>query len=82
MCQGCRQVLDREKLIKITKIDNKSLKINPNSKELGRSIYVCKKLDCIKALIKKKRIKTGLKFYDLDEIEKLEHKLLELFSDI
>ena len=54
-CQGCLEIKDRDELIKITKLPDGVLKINPNSKELGRSIYVCKNEECI-SLIKKKRV--------------------------
>ena len=57
LCQSCRKKINRDELIKITKINDETLKINPKSSELGRSLYVCKNLDCIKNLIKKKRIK-------------------------
>lgn len=70
-CQGCNKIFDRKELIKITKLKDGTLKINPTSKELGRSIYVCKNPDCIKNLIKKKRIKLGLKYSNSDEIEKI-----------
>ena len=47
-CQGCLKLIDRNELIKITKLTDGTLKINPNSKELGRSVYVCKNPECIK----------------------------------
>ncbi len=74
-CQGCNIKQNRDLMIKITKTI-KGLKINPNSKELGRSIYVCKNIECIKNLIKKKRIKTGLKYGNQEEISKIEQELL------
>lgn len=74
-CQGCNIKQNRDLMIKITKTP-KGLKINPNSKELGRSIYVCKNIECIKNLIKKKRIKTGLKYSNQEEISKIEQELL------
>lgn len=78
-CQACCKIQNRDELIKIVKLNNGELKINPNSKELGRSLYVCRNLECIKILIKKKRIKTALKFNDLEKIEKVEQELLGLF---
>ena len=63
-CQGCQKLFDRENLIKITKLQNDKIKINPNSKEIGRSVYVCANLECIKIFIKKKKLKTALKYYD------------------
>ena len=74
-CQGCQKIFDRIGLIKITKLQNGKLKINPNSKELGRSIYVCKNTECIKQIIKKKKIKNILKFSNLEEIERIENEL-------
>ena len=78
-CQACQKVVDRNDLIKITKLQNGTLKINPNSKELGRSVYVCKNVDCIKLFIKKKRIKTSLKYSNMDEISRVEEELKSLF---
>lgn len=74
-CQGCAESFNRDELIKITKLPDNTLKINPTNKELGRSIYVCKNAQCIKQLIKKKRIKTALKYSNVDEISKIEEKL-------
>lgn len=74
-CQGCSQVKNIDELIKITKLQNGSLKINPSSKELGRSVYVCKNADCIKNFIKKKRLKAALKDVCQKEIEKTEFEL-------
>ena len=76
-CQGCNTKKDRSEMIRITKLAD-CLKINPNSKELGRSIYVCKNPECIKALIKKKRIKQGLKYSKIEEIKKTEQELLNM----
>lgn len=81
-CQACGEVKNRDEMIKITKLDNNTLKINPSSKELGRSAYVCKNEDCIKCLIKKKRIKNALKFQNQDEIIRVERELQEHFRYI
>ncbi|MBQ4647468.1 MAG: YlxR family protein [Candidatus Gastranaerophilales bacterium] len=74
-CQGCLSLIERNELIKITKLQNGKLKINPNSKELGRSVYVCPKEECIKNFIKKKKLKTALKFSNMEEISKIEEEL-------
>lgn len=80
LCQSCRKETNRDELIKITKINDETLKINPKSSELGRSLYVCKNLDCVKNLIKKKRIKSALKFSNQNEIERIEKELLDMFE--
>lgn len=78
-CQSCNIKKDRNLMIKITKLKD-GLKINPSSKELGRSMYVCSNVECIKKLIKKKRIKNALKYYNQEEIEKIEQELLRLIE--
>ncbi len=78
ICQSCRQEKQRCDLIKITKLKDGTLKINPNSNELGRSAYVCKNLDCIQVLIKKKKLKSALKYSDFETITKIEQELLKL----
>lgn len=73
-CQGCNQTLDRNDLVKITKLKNGMIKINPSSTELGRSVYVCKNMDCVKNFIKKKRLR-NLKINNTSEILKIEEEL-------
>jgi len=77
-CQGCLKLINRDELIKITKLPNGELKINPNSKELGRSVYLCKNAECLKIFIKKKKLKTALKYLNMDEILKIEEELKKL----
>ena len=74
-CQSCTKLINRDELIKITKLQNGLLKINPNSNELGRSVYVCKNSECIKLFIKKKKIKTALKYSNQEEILRIEEIL-------
>ena len=74
-CQGCFNLINRNELIKITKLKDGTLKVNPSKYELGRSIYVCKNEECIKNLIKTKGIKRGLKFSDGEIIKETEEKL-------
>ncbi len=78
-CQGCGKILDRNSLIKITLSEGK-LYINPNSKILGRSMYICADFNCIKVAIKKKRIYSALKFKNFDEILQVEKLLQEMVS--
>ncbi|MBR3604879.1 MAG: YlxR family protein [Candidatus Gastranaerophilales bacterium] len=77
-CQGCQKLIDRNELIKITKLQNGTLKINPTKKELGRSVYVCKNIECIKTFIKKKKLKTALKVSNIEEIARIEAELNSL----
>ena len=79
-CQSCRNSQDRDLMIKITKTKD-GLIINPNSKQIGRSMYVCKNTECIKNLIKKHKIKSALKYSNMDEIEKIEQKLKDFIEE-
>ncbi len=79
-CRGCFEIKNRNDLIKITKLSDNSLKINPLSNELGRSVYVCKNINCVKLLIKKKGIKSALKYSNKKEIERIEQELLNKFN--
>ena len=81
-CASCKTIKNRAELIKITKLQNNLLKINPTSKELGRSIYICKNPDCIKKFIKKKLIKVGLKYSSQAEIERIEAELTEIAANL
>lgn len=74
-CRGCNQIKDRNELIKITLVDNELI-LNPNSKQVGRSVYICNNASCIKALIKNKGIKKALKFNNEDKIKEIEALLL------
>ena len=75
-CAACKTLKNRCELIKITKLQNGRLKINPTSKELGRSVYVCKDTECIKKFIKKKALKIALKYSNQSEIERIEGELM------
>lgn len=80
MCQACRKEFSRDELIKITKLADGSLKINPNSSELGRSVYLCKNLECLKIFIKKKRLRGALKYNNQEEILRIEALLSEIIN--
>ncbi len=74
-CQACFEVKNRAELIKITKLKDGTLKINPKTNEIGRSAYICKNPDCIKQFIKKHKLKKALKYSNAKEIEKIELEL-------
>ncbi len=78
-CRGCKNIKNREEMIKITLFDN-SLFINPNSKTTGRSVYVCKNAACINNFIKNKGIKRGLKFNNGEIIKETEENLKKILN--
>lgn len=80
-CLACNKVTTRENLIKITRLKEGTLKINPTSKEIGRSVYVCKNSQCIKEFIKRKKLR-ALKSDSQSEILKIEEMLKNIVSEI
>lgn len=61
-CASCREIKNKEDLIKITKdFKTNEIKINQENKVQGRSVYLCKNLECIEKAFKKNRIEQLLK---------------------
>ena len=82
-CQGCGKTADRDNLIKITKSSKTGeVRINPNSKFIGRSIYLCKNLDCLKQIIKKKKIQREFKIKTQEEMDFLIIELTDLINTL
>ena len=60
-CISCRKQLLRENFVRLTKTHDpisgsEKIVINPNSFQLGRSVYLCKSTSCINIAIKEKKI--------------------------
>ena len=82
-CQGCGKTADRDNLIKITKSSKTGeVRINPNSKFIGRSIYLCKNLDCLKQIIKKKKIQREFKIKTQEEMDFLIIELTDFINTL
>ncbi len=79
-CQACMKIQDKKQMIKITKTQNGEIIINPNSKQIGRSCYVCKNSECLKIFIKKKRLQKSLGVKDIKMVEEIENSLKKLFG--
>lgn len=60
-CVFCRTYKSKEDLIRITKSQDGSIKINNNSDVTGRSVYICKNAECVQNALKKKKIEGSLK---------------------
>lgn len=61
-CISCKTFQEKENLIRITK-DYKDgiVKLNQASSYQGRSVYICKKQECLENAVKKKKIEYLLK---------------------
>ena len=61
-CCFCKEIKDKQDLIRITKdYLSGEIKINTENKIQGRSVYICKNLECIENALKKKKIESFLK---------------------
>ncbi len=70
-CAVCKKYKIKSELIRITKdYTSGELKINNNSDTFGRSVYICKKEDCIDKALKKKKIEYYLKSNISDSLKK------------
>lgn len=80
-CISCRELKNREEMIKITRYEN-HLIVEPDSKTMGRSAYICKNDECIKKMVKSKGIKRNLKFNNDVVIKQTEEKIIQKFSGL
>ena len=55
-CAACNALKSRDNFIKITVNKSKEIKIMPDSKFFGRSVYICKNSECVQKALKKNRI--------------------------
>lgn len=61
-CASCREIKNKEDLIKITKdFKTNEIKVNQENEVQGRSVYLCKNLECVEKAFKKNRIEALLK---------------------
>ena len=60
-CTTCRQALPKRDLLALTKLKSGIVIVNYDQKSAGRSIYVCKKKDCLKSFLKNAKQRTFLK---------------------
>ena len=60
-CVFCREYKPKEELIRITKTQDGNIEINGDGKIVGRSVYICKKTECLQNALKKKKIEGSLK---------------------
>lgn len=60
-CVSCREYKQKNELIKITKSTDGTIKINNDNSSVGRSVYICKKEECVQNALKKKKLEHSLK---------------------
>lgn len=72
-CVGCDQFKEKIELIRVmSETSSSNIIVNPNNNTFGRSVYVCKNLNCIENAFKKMKISKFLKKkVDVDVKEKI-----------
>lgn len=68
MCIACRCMKPKSTLIKIVKNKDGSIDIDANYNKDGRGAYICKNVDCLELLNKKKLLNKAFKSNIDDEI--------------
>jgi len=61
VCMVCKQKKPKEELIRLVRIPEGKIELDPTGKKLGRGAYLCKESECIKKAIKTKRLERTLK---------------------
>lgn len=61
-CCFCKSIMNKQDLIRITKdYTDGDVKINKNNEVQGRSVYICKKKECLENALKKRKLEVFLK---------------------
>lgn len=55
-CIGCNEKKDKKQLIRIVKNKENEISIDRTGKAEGRGAYICNNVECLKKLIKSKRL--------------------------
>lgn len=61
MCIACKQMQDKQNLLRIVKFKDGSVCLDKSRKMQGRGAYVCKKKECIEKCIKNKLLNKTFK---------------------
>lgn len=47
-CVGCKKRYDQEELLAVTRLKNGEVVVNEGRKNAGRSVYLCRKAECLR----------------------------------
>ena len=61
MCIACKNMMPKAEMLKIVKNRNGEIKIDENFKKEGRGAYICKNVNCVNLLVKKKLLNRAFK---------------------
>ncbi|MCD8365656.1 MAG: YlxR family protein [Clostridiales bacterium] len=52
MCVGCRQMKEKREMIRVVRMQDGTLSLDPTGRKNGRGAYLCKNPDCLEMAIK------------------------------
>jgi len=83
-CIYCRKVDDKKEFLRIVKLKNNNILVDNEYKYFGRSVYICKNINCINGAFLKKKIEKGLRVSNIsqDLKEKLKSRLIESIEEV
>ena len=55
-CVACNEQREKNELLRIVRTPEKSVEIDLTGKKNGRGAYICKKEECLKRIVKSKRL--------------------------
>lgn len=77
-CIGCGQQKDKRDLIRIVKNNQGEIFLDKSGKEPGRGAYICDNAECLKKLIKSRKLEKSFKMKIEDNIY---NKLKEMIKE-
>ncbi len=79
MCVVCRQMFDKNELLRVVKTPTGELLVDETGKANGRGAYICKNEECLANAKKRKAIERALQITSINEelFDKLRSKIVE-----
>ena len=68
MCVGCREMKEKESLIRVVRSPEGVLSLDPTGKKPGRGAYVCREGECLARAIKQHQIERQLQAEMTEEV--------------
>ncbi|MGB9749980.1 MAG: YlxR family protein [Caldisericia bacterium] len=83
-CIYCKKVDDKKEFLRIVRLKNNDILVDNEYKYFGRSVYICKNINCINGAFSKKKIEKGLRVSNVsqDLKEKLKNRLIESIEEV
>ena len=60
MCVGCQEMKSKKELIRIVRIPEGEVLLDPTGKKSGRGVYICPDKECLKKALKSNRLEKSL----------------------